>query len=146
MFNPMVEEYIRPAFDALKQYGIAWSDEADGGALKIYKGFRGKIAAYGAAITMGSLLAGTAFYSAQGNADQERQNLMRAIYVLLQPENARDPARVRDDALFLYVADHNDHETRERVIAVATALKLAMNLYPLVQDKTDTVERAAEEE
>lgn len=135
MNNRMVEGYLEPAFQALRDYDIAVSDDEDNKLFKINKEFRSKIAAYGAAVTMGSLLSGTAFYSAQGKSEKERQNLMRAIYGVLH-WNAKPPIdtkNVHGDTLFHYVKDNNNRATKEQVLAAATALKLAMNLYRLVE-------------
>lgn len=135
MNNHLVEQQMKRAYDALRECGIAKEKTPGKGDYQISRDFRGKIAAYGAAITMGSLLSGTAFYSEQGNADSERQNLMRAIYWILH--EGVPVENVDKTSLFQFIVQNNNRRTRERILAAATALKLSMNLYTLVPERAE---------
>ena len=109
---------------------------------KINKAYRGQISSYGAAIANGSLLAATAFFSK--NDDKSKVNrvlLMNAINDLLYKANMLNGPKA--DTLFETIrsnfgtttGQHND--ITEKVLICATALKLAFNLFDLVdEDKT----------
>ena len=121
MNNRKVDEWIPKAYEALSQCEIA----KDG---QIVKGYRGQIAAFGASIAMGSLLSAIGFFTAQGNSDVERQKLMQAILTLIDPRY--------NDTLFQYaLSKRTDPDFKEDVLCAAVALKLAMNLYELVDVK-----------
>lgn len=130
MSKQRIDEYLPFAYEALSECGVAANNE-------INKTFRGQISTFGAAITMGSLLASVAFFSEQGGSTTERQKLMAAIhYVIFKSEN-KDVSGCNSNSLFLLVkntqADQID-SLKEKILDAAIALKLAMNLYTLKND------------
>ncbi len=139
MSKQRIDDYLPFAYDALKECGIAQNNEID-------KTFRGQISTFGAAITMGSLLASVAFFSAQGKAVVERQNLMKAIhYVILKSEN-KDVSLCNDNSLFEFVRNNKNQtdNIKEKILDAAIALKLAMNLFVLVDKEKKKAETEAE--
>ena len=121
MNKAVINREVVYAYDALKNAGIAEDN-------KIAKTWRGQISTFGAAVTMGSLIPAVAFFSSQGGADVKRQQLMDAILRILKQEK-EDAANCA--TLFDYVKTQGD-KCREDVLNAAIALKLAMNLYQLV--------------
>jgi len=113
-----VDALIPEAYKALADVEIAENGKLD-------KGYRGQIAAFGAAISMGSVLSAVSFFSKKANAsDQKREDegydrskLMRAIEILL---------KVEKDKLFQHA---QKPEAKDEILHAAIALKLAMNLY-----------------
>lgn len=94
--------------------------------------FRGYIASFGAAVTMGSLPAAVAYYSAASkNAKEDRTKLPVMILEVLKGENAA----ITVDTLFEYVtAFKNDNESfaiKEDVLHAAIAIKLGLNLFEI---------------
>ena len=77
MNKKKVNDEISTAYDVLDTCGIARNGS-------ISKTYRGYISTFGAAITMGSLIAAIAFFSDQGGADKDRSKLMDAIYKVLE--------------------------------------------------------------
>ena len=135
MNKKQVEEYLPRAYDVLKECGIA-----SGTPLAIENEFRGYIASFGAAVSMGSLLSAVAFFSKQGDAKRDRSKLMEAIYRLIAADGGTTEIPKADALsrghLFQYVRDRNKNEADQRavkedVLSAAVALKLAMNLYDL---------------
>lgn len=114
-----VNDMLGVAYSAIEKAKLL---EADG---KILKAYRGQIAAFGAAITTGSLPAAVAFFMDKGGSEVDRPKLMQAIQLILQEKNIMK----NSEKLFDYVKD-NDSAKKEQVINAAIALKLAMNLYP----------------
>lgn len=119
MNKQRVNDWVDPAAEALKLVGITENG-------RINSTFRGQISTFGAAVTMGSLKAATAFFSQQGNASVRRELLLQAMYYIIEG-TVKEP-----DEVFAYICAHDDVQTRERFIDAAIALKLAMNLYDLV--------------
>jgi CRISPR-associated protein Cmr5 len=120
MNKKVVDQMIPKAVEVLKTAGIV-----DDG--KISKTFRGQISTFGASVMNGSLLAAVAFFSAQGGAAVERQKLMNAINLLINPDAEKK-------ALFDYTKEQvkrNENKCREDILNAAIALKLAMNVYIL---------------
>ena len=111
-----VEQMIPVAYDALKS-GIAESG-------KINSGFKGQIASFGAAVTMGSLLSAIAFFSKQGGSATERDKLLEDIWKV-----AKKTYGLSEKSMFEYVRKNNTVETKEQIINAAIAIKLAMNLF-----------------
>ena len=101
--------------------------------------FRGYIASFGAAVTMGSLPAAVAYYSAASKNDKEdRTKLPVMILEVLKGENAA----ITVDTLFEYVTSFkNDNESfaiKEDVLHAAIAIKLGLNLFEIEsKDKKD---------
>lgn len=101
--------------------------------------FRGYIASFGAAVTMGSLPAAVAYYSAASkNAKEDRTKLPVMILEVLKGENVA----ITVDTLFDYVTSFkNDNESfaiKEDVLHAAIAIKLGLNLFEIEsKDKKD---------
>ena len=94
--------------------------------------FRGYIASFGAAVTMGSLPAAVAYYSAASkNAKEDRTKLPVMILEVLKGENTA----ITVDTLFEYVTSaENDNESfaiKEDVLHAAIAIKLGLNLFEI---------------
>ncbi len=120
MNKKKVDELIPKAVDALKQAGIANGET-------IAKTFRGQISTFGAAIVNGSLISAVAFFSEQGGAAVERQNLLKAIKMLI-------PTAAGSKDLYEYIkaqGKEKEGTVKEEILNAAIALKLAMNLYEL---------------
>jgi hypothetical protein len=95
--------------------------------------FRGYIASFGAAITMGSLPAAVAYYSAKSkNAKEDRTKLPVMILEVLKKEENR---AVTVNTLFEYVTSfENENESfaiKEDVLHAAIAIKLGLNLFEI---------------
>lgn len=127
MNKNVINQEIDAAYHALQSAGIANNKEID-------KTFRGQIAAFGAAVSMGNLLAAIAFFSEKGGASVERQKLLDAIYEIICQYGS---IKERGKDLYDYVRramDAGEAETcKEDIINAAIALKLAMNLYHLTE-------------
>lgn len=124
MNKEKVNQLITVAYKELENQGIAQEG-------KINKTYRGQISTFGSAISTGSLRAAVAFFSDQGNASVDRTKLMAAILNILKSENK---ALESYKTLFDYV-DKNEKDAKEAILNAAIALKLAMNLYHLEQEK-----------
>lgn len=122
MNKASVDKYIPAAYQALKDAEIV----QDG---KIDAGFRGQIATFGAAVSMGSLLSAIAFFSEKDKSAVSRPKLLDALFRILQS----DGVDAKYQNLYQYAAAHPD--CQEQVLNAAIALKLAINLYP--KRKTD---------
>jgi len=122
MNKQRVNDWIAPAAEALAKSGIARNGKVD-------PRFRGQIASFGAAITMGSLKAAAAFFSQQGGAAVPRELLLKAMYYVIKGELAEPKA------VFAYICEHDDIHTREQFVDAAIALKLAMNLYDMGKEE-----------
>lgn len=97
--------------------------------------FRGYIASFGAAVTMGSLPAAVAYYSAASkNAKEDRTKLPVMILEVLKKENTAITA-IKETTLFEYVTSFkNDNESfaiKEDVLHAAIAIKLGLNLFEI---------------
>ena len=122
MNKQRVNDWIAPAADALAIVGVAKEG-------KISARYRTQISSFGAAVTMGSLKAAAAFFADQGGSSIPRHLLLSAMYYVITGEQ-RQPKEV-----FSYICDHDDIYTRELFIDAAIALKLAMSLYELEEEK-----------
>lgn len=132
MNKRMVEEYIPIAYKTLKDDSVICKNGRVSGTLK------GNIAAFGAAVQMGSLLSAVAFFSQQGRATQPRQELLNIILGILK---SHGDIQESEQSLFHYICGADDQE-RDRakmlVINAAIAVKLAMNLFePEVTKETE---------
>ena len=128
MNKKKVNDEISTAYDVLDICGIARNGS-------ISKTYRGYISTFGAAITMGSLIAAIAFFSDQGGADKDRSKLMDAIYKVLEDAEITSKYKGNKQAkdIFELVKDNKNREAelKEDIINAAIAIKLAMNLYKL---------------
>ena len=140
-----IEEWIPLAKNAIEKTGIS----KDG---KILKSFRGQISSFGAAVTMGSMKAAVAFFSDNGGASVKREELMKAILEILQrqekevgmqvdgqnkPIHGKSVKEYKTLAEYVFSEENPklEDEMKEEIINAAIAIKLAMNLFELVDDK-----------
>ncbi len=122
MNKASVDRDIPAAYEALKDAEIV----QDG---KIDAGFRGQIATFGAAVSMGSLLSAIAFFSEKNKSDVPREKLLDALFRILQSHGMDSEYK----NLYQYAAANPG--CREEVLNAAIALKLAINLYPKRENK-----------
>ena len=128
MVKKRVDIYIPKAYEVLRIVEI----EKDN---KINSTFRGQIASFGAMIAMGSILSAVALFSAtKSNASVDRVTFMQAIF-------KDDTGEIPKDALFEYVTQEikkgNKNTVTEKIKDAAIAIKLAINLYEVIDDKGD---------
>ena len=121
MNKQRVNDWIPSAAEALEVAGIAQNGKVD-------SKFRGQISSFGAAVTMGSLKSAAAFFAKQGGAAVPRERLLTAMYYVITGEEKKP------NEVFLKICNHDDHYMREQFVDAAIALKLAMNLYELVEE------------
>ena len=120
----------------------------------IPKGYRGQISAFGAAVTMGSLIPAVAFFSkksgdqsSNSEEDVDRTKLMNAVFLLLKDDadsygTAVQKAKFKNASdLMQYIYNVSENETdlekkkkalktcKEEIENAAIALKLAVGLY-----------------
>ena len=131
MVKKRVDIYNPKAYEVLRIVEI----EKDN---KINSTFRGQIASFGAMIAMGSILSAVALFSAtKSNASVDRVKLMQAIYAIIKDVTGEIPK----DALFEYVTQEikkgNKNTVTEKIKDAAIAIKLAINLYEVIDDKGD---------
>ncbi len=123
MSKQRIEEWIPLACEAIRTCGLSKENKVD-------PAHRGKIASFGAAVTMGNLLSAVAFFSNKGGADSERQLLMKAIHWILSPADKR--ASVSETSLLYELIKNGDSDKRKAdILDAAVAIKLAMNLFDL---------------
>lgn len=120
MGKKQIDAKISVAYDSIRRCGLL---SANG---TLNKAFQGQIAAFGAAVRNGSLLAAIAFFSNQGGADCDRTKLMDCIHVILFPAEGVQKGK---NALFQKVIGQK--AVKSDILDAAVALKLAMNLYPM---------------
>lgn len=125
MNKKAVNDQLETAYQAVIKSGIA--RRADSGEYLVNKAFRGQISTFGAAITTGSLKSAIAFFSDDGNASVKRSLLIKAIEIIL----VRRGAIRSGQSLFSYAKNENP-EAKENIINAAIAIKLALNLFILV--------------
>lgn len=125
------DSMIIRAIDILKDVKIVKQDKNE--KEYIEKSFRGQISSFGAAVEMGSLLSAVAFFSSKGGSSIDRPKLMKAIYLILNPNKKN----CDEKALLQYVTDYSGdrRQLKRKVIDAAIAVKLAMNAYDLKQEK-----------
>ena len=131
MVKKRVDIYIPKAYEVLRIVEI----EKDN---KINSTFRGQIASFGAMIAMGSILSAVALFTAtKSNASVDRVKLMQAIYAIIKDVTGEIPK----DVLFEYVTQEikkgNKNTVTEKIKDAAIAIKLAINLYEVIDDKGD---------
>ena len=97
---------------------------------KIDKAYNGYISSFGAAVIQSGLVPAVAFFSyenAKSDIEKGKKNLMAAIAKLLDLPNDTD--------LLRHVIDNDNALTKDRVLDMATSLKLAIRTYPLREKK-----------
>lgn len=137
MNKAIVDKEIPAAYEALKHAGIVKKDKAGNLTNDIDKTYRGQIETFGAAITMGSLRAAIAFFSTKGGSDVDRPKLIAAIMEILRNRPESGFKGNKSEQLIDFVSENEDRAKKE-IISAAVALKLAMNLYNLVDTKKQT--------
>lgn len=140
MSKKRIDSYLPFAHKALIECKIADNNE-------IVKTYRGHISTFGAAITMGSLIAAVAFFSANKDDDQksgskkvDRPKLMHAIHYILLASEEKGLQDCNGNSLFNMICGLSKNEMddiKDKVLDAAVALKLAMNLFVL---KAETAE------
>ena len=134
MNKKRVDQWVGTARNALTHCGIAENGKID-------KNFRSQISAFGAAVIMGSFKAAVAFYSKQGNADTDRSALLKAIYYVINGEEAYN-SQIKNneksaELIFDSVCAADDLDALQAAYLDASiALKLAMNFFDMGQDDT----------
>lgn len=128
MNKAKIDAWLPLAYQAIAESGIP--DENG----KVQKSFRGQISSFGAAVTMGSLLAAIAFFAEPDKAKVDRSKLLNAIYhILIADGSASDKYPNLYDWAKQEIAKGNEPECREAILNAAIAVKLALNLYPFVE-------------
>ena len=132
MNKQQIDAYIPKAYNALKDFGIAYLHRD---VYKIKKTFRGYISSFGASIIMGSLCSAIAFNSQQNHAENEREKLMMAIYYLISGSDSIEG--ITNLSLLQFVINNKENETKikEDIYNAAIAIKLAMNMYELTEEQ-----------
>lgn len=120
MNKKWIEDNIIKAYNLIGEAKIA-----ENGNLS--KTFRGYISTFGAAVTMGSLKAAIAFYSKESDSARDREKLMQIIHALIEDDN-------KGNSLMDYVKNSkNERVAKMKICDAAIAVKLAMNMYNLVE-------------
>ena len=145
MNKRMIDELIPIAYDVLADVESVSQDESGKSITNkivnngvIDKKFRSQISAFGASIATSSLPAAISFFSKQGGSDVPRELLIKAICELNKRYKNVESTKALNEPvdLFNYVNNApNKHEIKEKIINCAIALKLAMNLYKLKEEK-----------
>jgi CRISPR-associated protein Cmr5 len=124
MNKKKIDELIPIAYEILSETNIAQAG-------KINKTYRGQISSFGAALSMGNLRSAVCFFSNKGGSCTDRDYLMEAIYKLIKPQ----PEYKNLKDYILKLEEKDIAKVKEEVINATIALKLAMNLYKLTDDK-----------
>ena len=108
--------------DAIKVVGDKLKNKDN----KIPSEYNGYISSFGASIIQSGLVPAVAFYANENSkSDQDKYKLLEAIKELMKI----------DTSLLKYVCDNNNQKTKEYIMDIATALKLAIRTYELEKDK-----------
>lgn len=108
---------------------------ASGG--KVSNKYRKQISSFGAAITMGSVLSAIAYFSEKANSETYRPRIIAAVYDIIKERKENKDKRF-PESLFDYAKEekkrgrYSEESCKEDILNAAIALKLAMNLYELV--------------
>ena len=145
MGKSRIEEYVPRAYKAIKSEhtGIATriviGDVED---YEVIEGLKGQIASFGSAINMGNLKSAVAFFSAKGGAQTERQDLMKAIYLIINENIDIDDEKTvcTNRSLFDQIVNEKDENKilvlKSKILDAAVAVKLAIRMCKLVKEKT----------
>ena len=130
MNKAKIDRLLPLAYQAITDTGIR---EKDG---SVQKTFRGQVSTFGASVSMGSLLAAIAFFSDKGGADVDRRKILDAIFHVLSSDAAIPGG---NESLYSWakkeVAAGREAACKDDIIHAAIAVKLAMNLFPLRDNK-----------
>ena len=101
--------------------------------------YRGYISTFGASVTTGNLLSAIAFFSKDGEGDGKRSELIKVIFEILK-RNKKN-VEIAEKNLFEYARKRcqnasNIHRMKEEILDYAIAVKLAMNLFTIVDNKS----------
>ncbi len=126
MNKARIDALLPLAYEAIHDSGIPEKDGA------VQKTFRGQISTFGAAVSMGSLLAAIAFFSNSERALVDRTKLLDAILRVLKKSST---VGVGHQTLYDWakaeVGLGRENACREAILHAAVSIKLALNLYPL---------------
>lgn len=133
MGKSRIDELLPCAYDAIN------SVVAENGIIK--GNYKAQITSFGAAISMGSLLAAIAFFSENSKSDIPRDDLMKMIYYLVEKRNyigvEQIKSKIKSYDLFNYVKNNNNESTKQLVLDAAIAIKLALNLFKEEEKNTE---------
>lgn len=134
MRNKQVDDLLLNAAEALRISGIVQTDKNQNEYIN--PEFRGQISTFASAVANGSLLSAIAFFSDRGKAKVDKTKLLDAINTLIDPMKSNgslfDKAKQPAENLL------KRNELKEKVLACAIALKLAMNLFDLESKEVKT--------
>lgn len=92
--------------------------------------FRAYISTFGAAIAMGSLESGIAFYSSDGNSKEGRSKLTEVIFEVLKKYDETASESKSESNLFDYVVhSKNKSKVKDDILSATIAIKLATNMF-----------------
>lgn len=129
MDKKLVDELIPIAYSALKESEVV-NDKN-----QVENSYKGQIATFGAAIATGSLKAAVCFFSNQGSAEVERPRLIEALSMVFKNRNWIEESGKEKFKEYILSEDENILYKKEKVLNAIIALKLALNLYELVETK-----------
>ena len=132
----VIDQEIEFAYEAIQNCGICNEKH------EVLKAYRSQLSSFGAAISMGSLMQAIAFFSEQGSASVDRPKILKAVFEVMKKwKKEKQNITINQEHIFEYVRDERKKGPADGlvcqndVINAAIALKLAMNLYTLVDDK-----------
>ena len=144
MSKKRIEHYIPRAYEVIKSQHTDIATEYKGD-YEVLEGLKGQIASFGSAVNMGNLKSAVAFFSDKGGAQTDRQNLMKAIYLIINEDkniNNKDTI-CTNRSLFEQIQNIEDYEIssyKGKILDAAVAVKLAIRMCKLVDKKTVTKE------
>jgi len=118
-----IEKYLPTAMDIIEKVKIANENG------NVNSKFNGYFSSFGAAIVLSGVKSALAFYSNKKTA-KERVKILQAIYMLIiESEEVPEETAL----LKYYIANENsDPLLKQKILDAATALKLAVRTYKLV--------------
>lgn len=121
-----IEHFIPLAYEALIENDNI--NNIEEGKPVIEKSFKNQIAAFGAAVKTGSLLAAVCYFSDNGGAGVKRNQLINVIWAIMKKEED-----IKEKTLYDYIKNQEEKrkEIKNQVLQISVAIKLAMNLFTL---------------
>lgn len=104
--------------------------DANGNIVKsneIDKQFKGYISSFGASVISAGLLPTLVFYSEKGGAEKDRQNLVKAIFDLIQKQGKHQQASDLKD--YVLSKQPNRNLAKREIFDACIALKLAIRTF-----------------
>jgi len=143
MSKSRIETYVPRAYKAIKSKhtGIATKYKDD---YEVIEGLKGQISSFGSAVNMGNLKSAVAFFSDKGGSQSERQDLMKAIYLIINKDINIDGDNINctNRSLFDQIVNVNDEdkisEFKEKILDAAVAVKLAIRMCKNVKKKSSS--------